>query len=321
MDFIAHARDLTTNLLAKFIAAFGCEQDRCRCTNQTTQKETFQEADKFHVSLSFYPAIIRYFEQTVAKTDSNCIIGAMIILSIGMPRAGSGWFYNLTNDLMLANGAQDARQIRQRYHLQNILTEVNCNIGAFTTRRLLGVLAPSLLGNTFVIKAHAGPTPFALWLIRRGMILPTYIYRDPRDAMLSAMENGARARQQGRENAFSHLDSFENALDFMKEYVKISQAWLDCSSALHVRYESLLIDYDGEAARLANFLGLRPRRSHSTARSSAKYRPEGAPSSEQKGLHFSHGKIGRFRQKMSSEQQEQMLQVFGAYLDRMGYER
>ena len=37
----------------------------------------------------------------------------MIILSVGMPRAGSGWDYNLTNDLMLANGAQDARQIRQ----------------------------------------------------------------------------------------------------------------------------------------------------------------------------------------------------------------
>ncbi len=244
----------------------------------------------------------------------------MIILSIGMPRAGSGWFYNLTNDLMLVNGAQDARRIRQRYHLQNILTEVNCNIGAFTTRRLLGVLAPSLLGNTFVIKAHAGPTPFALWLIRRGMILPTYIYRDPRDAMLSAMENGARARQRGRENAFSHLDSFENALDFMKEYVKISQAWLDCSSALHVRYESLLIDYDHEAARLTKFLGFDPAEPQQS-QVIVRYRPEGAPSSEQKGLHFSHGKIGRFRQKMSSEQQEQMLQVFGAYLDRMGFER
>jgi hypothetical protein len=34
----------------------------------------------------------------------------MIILSIGMPRAGSGWYYNLTNDLMLAAGAQD-RQV------------------------------------------------------------------------------------------------------------------------------------------------------------------------------------------------------------------
>jgi hypothetical protein len=90
----------------------------------------------------------------------------MIIVSLGMPRAGSGWYYNLTNDLMLANGAQDAHQIRQRYHLENILTEVNCNIGALTTRRLLAVLVPALRGNTFVIKAHAGPTPLARGLIR-----------------------------------------------------------------------------------------------------------------------------------------------------------
>jgi hypothetical protein len=32
----------------------------------------------------------------------------MLVLSAGMPRAGSGWFYNLTHDLLLANGAQDA---------------------------------------------------------------------------------------------------------------------------------------------------------------------------------------------------------------------
>jgi hypothetical protein len=114
----------------------------------------------------------------------------MIILSVGMPRAGSGWYYNLTHDLALAAGCQDAHRIRQRYHLQKVLTEVNCNIGALTPRRLLAVLAPSVLGNTFVIKAHAGPTPFALRLMRSGQLRPAYIYRDPRDAMLSAYENG-----------------------------------------------------------------------------------------------------------------------------------
>ena len=89
----------------------------------------------------------------------------MIVLSVGMPRAGSGWYYNLTNELMLASGYQNARQIRQRYHLQSILTEVNCNIGALTPRRLLAVMVPSFLGNTFVIKVHAGPTPLATAMV------------------------------------------------------------------------------------------------------------------------------------------------------------
>ncbi len=255
----------------------------------------------------------------VAKNRSTCIISVMIILSIGMPRAGSGWFYNLTNDLVLASGAQDARQIRRRFRLQNILTEVNCNIGAFTLRRTLSVLAPSLLGNTFVIKAHAGPTPIVLNLIRLGAILPTYIYRDPRDAMLSALENGQRARQQGRENAFSPLVDFNAALEFIRTYIDISEAWLNCPQSLSIRYEDLLVDYETQAARLAAFLKFDPQQSP-YSQVIERYRPESA-SSDQKGLHFSHGKIGRFRNKMSPDQQAILSEAFGAYLERMGYEK
>lgn len=241
----------------------------------------------------------------------------MIILSVGMPRAGSGWYYNLTNDLMLACGAQDARHIRERYHLQGILTQVNCNIGALTPRRLLAVLAPSLAGNTFVIKAHAGRTRLASILIRSGLVRPAYIYRDPRDAMLSALENGQRARQKGLTNAFSHLEDFETALQFITEYVYIWEGWIQCKQALHTRYEDLLVNYESEVKRLVDFLGL-DNQPQAVKPVIDRYRPESAPPG-QKGLHFSQGKIGRFRQKMSPEQQETLAQALGPYLERMGY--
>jgi hypothetical protein len=241
----------------------------------------------------------------------------MIILSIGMPRAGSGWYYNLTNDLMLASGAQDARQIRTRYRLENILTEVNCNIGALTPRRLLAVLVPSLLGNTFVIKAHAGPTPAALSLIRSGHLRVTYLYRDPRDAMLSAMENGRRAIERGRHNAFAPYVEFDAALRFMQDNIRIWESWMGCRQALHVRYEDLLTDYDLEAGRLVDFLRLSAGDSSIQA-AVDRYRPEQARS-DQKGIHFSQGRIGRFRSKMTTEQQGRLQQAFGPYLEQMGY--
>lgn len=241
----------------------------------------------------------------------------MIILSIGMPRAGSGWYYNLTNDLMLSSGAQDARQIRQRYHLQNVLTEVNCNIGALTPRRVLSVLAPSLLGNTFVIKAHAGPTPVALALIRLGFIRPTYIYRDPRDALLSAMENGRRALEQGRTSAFTPLVDFDVALDFMLDYVRVWEGWMQCKRALHARYEDLLTNYDEQVERLTAFLRL-DRINPGLQEVIDRYRPEKAQP-DQKGVHFSQGKIGRFRQKMSPEQQQRLTIALLPYLEGMGY--
>lgn len=242
----------------------------------------------------------------------------MIILSIGMPRAGSGWYYNLTNELMLATGHQDGRQIRKRYHLQRILTEVNCNIGALTPRRLSAVLIPSLMGNTFVVKAHAAPTPFALRLIRRGLIRPAYIYRDPRDAMLSAYENGQRALQKGRPNAFSHLTSFEAALEFILEYVRISRAWVAVEQVLHTRYEDMLAVYQPEAERLAGHLGLQAE-DPTVQGVIVKFQPAAAAQPEQKGIHFSQGKTGRFRQKMSQEEQAILAERLGPYLEEMGY--
>ena len=60
----------------------------------------------------------------------------MIVLSVGMPRAGSVWHYNLVRDLMETTGCADAYDIRKRYRLQKILTEVNCNIGVLSASRL-----------------------------------------------------------------------------------------------------------------------------------------------------------------------------------------
>ena len=240
-----------------------------------------------------------------------------IILSIGMPRAGSGWHYNLIHDLVVAAGGTDASEIRQRYRLGWILTEVNCNIGALTPYRLLPVMIPALLGRSFVIKVHAGPKPLALWLIRRGWIQPTYIYRDPRDALLSALEYGRRKRYKGRIGAFSDIETIEQGIEFMREYIIISEIWLACPQALHVRYEDLLLDYDSEATRLVDFLNL-DKTEPDIQQVIDRYRPEQG-SSDQKGTHFVKGKIGGYREVFTPEQQRLCIDAFGNYLEQMGY--
>src|SRR5919109_2217769 len=180
----------------------------------------------------------------------------MIVLSVGMPRTGSGWHYNLVHDLMMTAGAVDAHEIRERYRLQRILTEVNCNIGVLSARRLALVSVPALMGNTFVIKAHSGPTTASRLLQRLGLLRITYIYRDPRDAMLSAYDYGQRALQKGRPNAFSHLTDFQKSMDFIMEYVRIWEKWMNEQNVLVARYEDLLTNYDREVSRLVSFLKL-----------------------------------------------------------------
>jgi len=249
----------------------------------------------------------------------------MIVLSVGMPRAGSGWHYNLVHDLMKTTGCAEAREIRERYGLEHILTEVNCNIGVLSARRLALVTPPALMGNTFVIKAHAGPTSGSRLLQRLGLLRITYIYRDPRDAMLSAYDYGQRALKKGRPNAFSHLTDFQKSLDFIMDYLRIWEKWMQERDVLIARYEDLLTNYDHEVRRLVQFLKLDEGESEAGAEGSRSiqnvidgYRPGAAEG--QQGLHFYKGKIGRFRESYSAEEQAILNEKLRPYLERMGYE-
>ncbi len=242
----------------------------------------------------------------------------MIILSVGMPRAGSGWHYNLIHDLVVASGGKSARQIRTDFHLTKILTEVNCNISALTMRRLFLVLPASLAGNTFVIKAHSGATAVGDLFINSDWMKVTYIYRDPRDAMLSAMDFGKRTLEKGRPNAFSHLSDLDISIDFMMKYCKIWETWTSRNSVFSARYEDLLKDYDAEVLKLGAFLRLESK-NQEIVDIIEKYRP-GQAKEGRDGLHFFKGQIGRFRERFSADEQKLMADKFSPYLIKMGYE-
>lgn len=241
----------------------------------------------------------------------------MIVLSVGMPRAGSGWHYNVIHDLMKTTGCADAHDIREKYGLQKILTEVNCNIGVLSARRLGMVTLPALMGNTFVIKAHSSPTTSSRLLSSLGLLRITYIYRDPRDAMLSAFDFGQRALIKGRPNAFSHLSDFDKSVDFMMEYVHIWEKWMNEKNVLVARYEDLLTNYGEESAKLVEYLKL-DGSNPEVQKVIEKYRP--GANDDQQGLHFFKGKIGRFRDSYTDQQKVILSGKLAPYLSRMGYE-
>lgn len=240
----------------------------------------------------------------------------MIVLAVGMPRAGSGWHYNLINDLMRTTGCAEASQIRTRFHLESILTEVNCNIGVLSARRLAMVTVPAILGNTFVIKAHAAPTLGSRILVDLSLLRIAYIYRDPRDAMLSALDFGRRALAKGRPNAFSHLTDFNTALAFMMDYIGIWEKWRREPKVLISRYEDLLSHYEAEVNRLVQHLHLDASRPEVQA-VIGRYGPEQAEGRQ--GTHFFKGRIGRFRATFSGDEQAVLAERLGPVLVRMGY--
>lgn len=243
--------------------------------------------------------------------------GHRILLSAGMPRAGSAWFYNLTLDLWLAAGGDNIRKIRENYKLQTVITEVNHNIDNFTLRKTAHILVPYLAGKSFTLKIHFAPMLLGSWLIKLGVIRPTFIYRDPRDALLSAYEYGRRVEKTGYANAFSHLDSIEKAIDFMHGYMQDWETWCRIAEPDIYRYEDLLTDYDNQAQRLVAFVDLDPGKP-AVQEAVLKNRPRQAV--HKTGGHFSKGKIGRFRQALTPEQIGLCKDRFGPYLEKMGYE-
>jgi hypothetical protein len=116
--------------------------------------------------------------------------------------------------------------------------------------------------------------------------------------------------------AFGGLTSIEKAIEFMLEYVRIWQAWMDCPQALHVRYEDMLSDYDGEIERLLGFLDIQP--SEAVSQVVEQYRP-GQTGKDDKGLHFHKGQPERFREVLTPQQLAACNQAFGGYLEKMGY--
>jgi len=84
------------------------------------------------------------------------------------------------------------------------------------------------------------------------MIRPTYIFRDPRDALLSALDYGKKATDQGSTNAFSHLSNFDIAINFMREYLNYWAEWIKIPNILLTRYEDLISNYDIESSPYCN---------------------------------------------------------------------
>ncbi len=240
-----------------------------------------------------------------------------LILSVGMPRAGTGWYYNITQDLIVANGGINARTIRAKYGLKNLLTEVNCNLGTLSFYRLIPVMFPLLFEPRYVIKLHAGRRPLADLLIKLDLIKPTFIYRDPRDALLSAYENGQRMTKAGLKNAFTSLTTMEEAILFMNDYVDFAKDWISSKKVLLTKYEDLIQNFDHEVQRLCEYIDID---FHSPINQEIidKYRPE-KKAKQHVGLHFSKGKIGRHRTLLSDTQLIECNRLFGGFLDENGY--
>ena len=243
----------------------------------------------------------------------------MIVISAGMQKAGSGLYFNLTNDLLVAAGMRDVREIKEKHGLEDLLKHYNCNIGSLTENNLNPLLPIHESGNSFVIKTHSGPTAFLKKLVKKGIAVVTCIYRDPRDVVLSAMDHGKKIRNEGENHSFASCTTTADTVPQVKDWLDTGiMDWLKLKGALFVKYEDLIQNPVAELERLCEFLNI-DCANIDLQSLYAKYSSGKLDDFRKNVLHFNVGKAGRFRTAMPVEDQALCNRHFSKYLKKLGY--
>ena len=106
----------------------------------------------------------------------------------------------------------------------------------------------------------------------------------------------------------------QQAIDFLKLYLRVWKQWTSMPEVHVMRYEDLLDDYDAEANGLARFLKADPA-APAVKEAIEFYRSEQGS----KGQHFQVGEAERFRQVLTPDQLETANMAFEPTLEAMGY--
>ena len=241
----------------------------------------------------------------------------MIVLTATMQKAGSLWFFNIVNDLLIAAGHQDYDVVRRKYRLDWFIRESG-HMPVMRFHKAFQILIPHLLGNTFAVHTHSAPSPSARSLIYSGIIHPIYVYRDPRDVARSLFEHGEELRRGEVKSSTSYdqLMTMEDAIRFTQKLLPIWDAWMKVPGVLTTTYEALRTNAVVEISRANSFLklGLQMETIEQIVKRYA------AETTSEVKMHLNKAIIGRWKEMMTEEQVELCRTLYGDYIRKMGYE-
>ena len=177
-----------------------------------------------------------------------------LVIAAGMQRSGTRWFCNMLVDIVGEVTGSGTRQLRDRYGAHDLLQRYytptfKARLSNRRLRRLEAILAD---GHTLVFKTHRPPTAAVRERIADGSAVATYLFRDPRDVVLSALEQGAKMRSQGALpfRGFARLTNFNRAARWLqRELLPVWEEWASIDGVFTLRYEDLLADPRGMMAR------------------------------------------------------------------------
>lgn len=241
----------------------------------------------------------------------------MYFISNSMAKSASTLLCDLTKKSVIASfGSEGQKALIQAITAGELLGWggfiANCsNVDVLAKLRVL-----SNKYGPFVVKTHAPLTDDLRHAIENGDARVSYIYRDPRDAMLSAMSNYESTKSSNRVE-FKEFDTLDAALIRYVDIAKHAVTWKESGLAAILRYEEFVNDIEGELKNCLQELGLViPHDLVTEFVASAK-----ASQEEKEGwnLRFNIGISGRFRQELTPTDLKKSTMALDISIRALGY--
>lgn len=245
----------------------------------------------------------------------------MLIISSGMQKSGSAYFYNVINKILVASGdGIDARKIKHNNKLDNLMKWHNNNIGGLTLIKLIKLWKISIGEGKFVVKTHSGPNLLIKIMCKLGMVRIVYCYRDPRDVLLSAVDHGKKILAKGENHTFANMADFNKALRSakFKSWLTIWKAYSKMPGVLLVKYEEMMQDPIAITKKIEGFLNISidSEERQNILWKFSKDNPEG----DRTGMHFNKAMTFRYKTEMTERQKNKFHDKFHNIIIAMGYE-
>jgi hypothetical protein len=235
----------------------------------------------------------------------------MIIISSGFPKSASTLLFLYTESLINASGRSRGQKIFRRFNREGFTP-------AFTPLNSAWYLFASMFGPV-VIKTHSGPCWSIRTLIGLGLAKAYYSVRDPRDAMLSAMDHGEKARTQGIKTdsdvAFAPFKEWKDALPAFKMHERRFESWKKFGKVIFPRYELLVTQPKTELEKVVDHIG---------RNSLKKYIGATVDSFVQKKnttKNFNKGEVARYKNELNVSQISELEKELGSCIESMGYSK
>lgn len=149
------------------------------------------------------------------------------------------------------------------------------------------------------------------------LIKVVYVYRDPRDILISAIDHGKRSLESGENSPFEEFVEFEDALLFVKKRINIFKTYYGNRNVLMVRYEDLVFNESNTTKRICKYLKINL--SEEKIISVLSKYDSNNPDFDREIINFNKGEIGRYKRVLTKNQLNQINQEIGKGIKFMGY--